>query len=391
LPLDVKNAVKAKMVDIIIVKSDPIMNTPTLRDQKIVRSLRKKYSIIGLGWNRRGQGTTMETTDSDIDVRLFKVKGVSNFESHGTLRYLPYMLVFWMWVFIKLCKYRPKIIHACNLDSFFPAYIYKVLFRKKIVFDVFDRYAMAYIPKDRNVFFSALYSFVNRVEEEFARRSDVLINISDEMLTTYKKRPKYCVTIMNCSEDYTRNRLKVEQKGLKLLFTGHLRRGRGLELLLDIVKNLRDTQLIITGRVEDKGLLNSIAGFSNIIYKGFLDHSQVLDLEATSDVMIALYDLDLQIQNKYVMGNKLFEAMMFGVPIITNVAKAIVSETDCGLIVDYKDIEQIKEAIIILGNSPELRKRLGANGRKAFLEKYNWNIMEQRLYTVYEDLLKLQT
>jgi glycosyltransferase involved in cell wall biosynthesis len=248
---------------------------------------------------------------------------------------------------------------------------------------------MAYIPKDRNTFFKVLYSFVNRVEEEFAKRSDVLINISDEMLTTYKKRPKNCVTLMNCSENYMIDRLNVEQKGLKLLFTGHLRRGRGLELLLDIVKNLEDTQLIITGRVEDKGLLNSIAGLSNIIYKGFLDHNQVLDLEANSDAMIALYDLNLQAQNKYVMGNKLFEAMMFGVPIITNVAKEIVSETDCGVIVDYDDTEQVKEAIIMLRDNPELRKRLGTNGRQAFLKKYNWNIMEQRLYTVYDNLLKL--
>jgi glycosyltransferase involved in cell wall biosynthesis len=250
---------------------------------------------------------------------------------------------------------------------------------------------MAYIPKERNIFFNALYSFVNRIEEEFARRSDVLVNISDEMLTTYKKRPKNCITIMNCSEDYMTDKLKVEQKGFKLLYTGHLRKGRGLELLLDMVKNLKDTQLIITGRVEDKELLNDIEGLSNIIYKGFLSHNQVLDLEEGADAMIALYDLNLQAQNKYVMGNKLFEAMMFGVPIITNVAKEIVNETDCGVIVDYDDTEQIKQAITMLKDSPELRKRLGTNGRKAFLKKYNWDIMEQRLYTVYDNLFKLQS
>jgi glycosyltransferase involved in cell wall biosynthesis len=283
--------------------------------------------------------------------------------------------------------YRPKIVHACNLDSFIPSYVYKLLFRKKLVFDVFDRYAMAYIPKNKNFFFKVLYSLVNRVEEEFARKSDVLINISDEMLTTYKKRPKNYVTILNCSEDHMTDRIKDEQKGFKLLFTGHLRKGRGLESLLEIVKNLKDTQLIITGRVEDKKLLNSVAGFSNIIYKGFLDHNQILDLEANSSAMIALYDLKLQAQNKYVMGNKLFEAMMFGVPIITNVAEGIVDETGCGVVVNYDDTEQIKEQIIMLRDNPELRKRLGDNGRKAFLEKYNWNLMENRLFGIYDTLL----
>jgi glycosyltransferase involved in cell wall biosynthesis len=301
------------------------------------------------------------------------------------------MLIFWAWVLIKLCVYRPKAVHACNLDTVLPSYVYKRLFRKKLVFDVFDRYAMAYIPRNRSLFFKLLYSFVNWIEEEFAKSSDVLINISDEMLTTYKRRPRNCTTIMNCSQDHMTNRSKVENNGFKLLFTGHLRPGRGLELLPDIVKNLKDTQLIITGRIEDKKLLNKIDGVSNIIYKGYLGHNEVLDLEVNSDAMIALYDLNLQIQNKYVMGNKLFEAMMFGVPVITNVAQEIVNEADCGVIVEYDNTEQIKQAIITLRDNPELRKRLGANGRKAFLEKYNWKFMEQRLYTVYDSLLNRQT
>jgi glycosyltransferase involved in cell wall biosynthesis len=371
--------------DIVLVKSDSIMNLPSLRDQKIIRSLRKKYSINVLGWNR--EGTSTGSSHHETDLRLFNVRATYGYEPYGTLRYLPHLLIFWIWVFIKLCVYRPKIIHACNLDSIFPSYFYKILFRKKLVFDVFDRYAMAYIPKDKNLFFRMLYTFVNWVEEEFAKSSDVLINISDEILTTYRRRPKNCTTIMNCSEDHITYRSRVEGNAFRLLFTGHIRPGRGLEVLPDIVKNLKGTELIITGRIEDRNLLNKIDGASNIIYQGFLDHKEVLDLEANSDVMVALYDLNLQTQNKYVIGNKLFEAMMCGLPVVTNVAQDIVNETECGIIVEYDNLEQIKEAIIKLKDNPELRKRLGANGRKAFLEKYNWNVMEQRLYKVYDNLL----
>jgi glycosyltransferase involved in cell wall biosynthesis len=91
------------------------------------------------------------------------------------------------------------------------------------------------------------------------------------------------------------------------------------------------------------------------------------------------------------MGNKLFEAMMCGVPIITNVATEIVNETQCGITVDYNDIEQIKEAIANLRDDPELRKRLGDNGRKAFLQKYNWAAMEQKLFKIYDSLLGKKT
>lgn len=374
------------LIDIVVVKSDPIMNQPSLRDQKIIKSLRKKYSVIVLGWNR--EGATIQSDNKERDIVLFNVRASYGYERYGTLHFLPYMLIFWMWVFIKLCRYRPKSIHTCNLDSFFPSYIYKILFRKKLVFDVFDRYAMAFIPRNRSLFFRMLYSFVNWIEEEFAKNSDVLINVSDEMLKTYRKRPKNCTAIMNCSEDHMISRSKTQQNDFKILFTGHLRQGRGLELLPDIVKSLKGTQLIITGRVEDKKLLNRIDGISNIIYHGFLDHDKVLDLEAGSDVMIALYDLNLQTQNKFVMGNKLFEAMMFGKPIISNVAQELIKEVNCGIVVDYSNVDQLREAIVTLRDNPELCKRLGDNGRKAFLEKYNWNIMEQRLYKIYDSLLK---
>ena len=62
-----------------------------------------------------------------------------------------------------------------------------------------------------------------------------------------------------------------------------------------------------------------------------------LGLEARSDAIVALYD-PLVLWNNITLPNKLFEAMMCGVPIITNIATEIVNETQCGIIVDYDNI-----------------------------------------------------
>lgn len=61
-------------------------------------------------------------------------------------------------------------------------------------------------------------------------------------------------------------------------------------------------------------------------------------------------------------------------------------EVSCGLIVDYDDTNQIKNAIVTLRDKPELRRELGDNGRKALLQKYNWHIMDKELLKVYENL-----
>jgi glycosyltransferase involved in cell wall biosynthesis len=213
--------------------------------------------------------------------------------------------------------------------------------------------------------------------------------VSDELLKTYGKRPKICLTIMNCSEDQIESVPKVKSNLFRVLFSGHIKKGRGLEVLSDIVKDLKDVDLVITGRVEDKQLLNKLNGLSNLTYLGYLDENKLLQLEANSDAMVALYDLNLQTQNEFVVGNKLFKSMMLGIPIITNVAREIVKETGCGILVDYDNSDELRNAIINLKSNTELSKTLGENGRKSFLQKYNWKIMEQRLYDIYDGLLNL--
>ena len=117
-----------------------------------------------------------------------------------------------------------------------------------------------------------------------------------------------------------------------------------------------------------------------------LDDSALLEIEASSNIMVAFYD-PVFFRNNMPLPNKIFEAMMCSTPIVTNVAQEIVNESECAIVVEYDNIKQIKEAIITLRDNPQLCKRLGDNGRKAFIEKYNWSIMEKRLYKVYEDLL----
>jgi glycosyltransferase involved in cell wall biosynthesis len=354
---------------------------------QIIKSLSKRYSIIALGWNR--QPKPLELTNEESNLKLFNLKAPYGYERYGTIKLTAYFPIFWIWIFLKLCFHRPKCIHACDLATILPCFIYKVLFRKRLVFDILDRYGMTYVPKNSNVFLRTLYVIVNSVEEFFAKNSDVLITVSDKMLLSFRKKPKNCMTIMNCPEEHLITPLKLETNSdnFRILFTGAIREGRGLEAICNIMGDLKDTQLLITGKIKDMNLQTKINGIKNIKYHGFLDRKKLLDLEANSDAMIALYDLNLQRQYEYGMANKVLEAMMCGLPVITNISHELINDTKCGIIVEYDNVEQIKKAIISLRNDPKLRRFCGANGRKAFLEKYNWARMEEKLYNLYENLL----
>ena len=363
------------MVDIVIIRSNPVVYDP--RVAKIVRSLGKRYSISVLGWNRTG--ALKKTIDNYIvDLKLFNLKAPL-----GKPSLILYYPLFWIWVLIKLFVYRPRVVHACDVDTILPCYLYKIIFRKRLVFDVFDRYAMAYIPPK----LTALYSLVNLFEGFFGKKADVLITVWENVQSTFRRKPKRCAIIMNCPEDHAIDKVKSENDVMILVYTGNIRRDRGLEEITAAIKDLKNVEFVIAGGIIDNELLDRMLRVSNVKYKGVLQPSDALDLEASSDVMVALYDLNVPL-NRVSMSNKHFEAMMCGIPLITNVGRELINEVDYGIMVGYNDVNQIKAAVVYLRDDIELRRRLGNNGRKAFLQKYNWTIMEQELYKIYENLLE---
>jgi glycosyltransferase involved in cell wall biosynthesis len=66
----------------------------------------------------------------------------------------------------------------------------------------------------------------------------------------------------------------------------------------------------------------------------------------------------------------------------------ILEEDECGICVNPLDPQDIANAINYLISHPEEAKRMGENGRRAVLEKYNWSIEEKKLIQFYEEVLK---
>jgi hypothetical protein len=134
-------------------------------------------------------------------------------------------------------------------------------------------------------------------------------------------------------------------------------------------------------------LLDKILETSNVKYKGLLQLGDTLELEAYSDVIIILYDLNEPINN-FATPNKLFEAIMFGLLLITNRVPELINRVYYNIRINYNDINQIQAAVVVyLRDNIELCT-LGNNVHKAFLQKYNWTEMEQELYKIHGNLLK---
>lgn len=373
------------MTDVVLVRASIVTHDP--RVYKIVGSLSKRYSVLVLGWNREIVKKPLKRYVVDLEEMNFKTPYGKPDAIHFSYMII-YFAVFWAWVLMKLVRYKPKVVHACDLDVVLPCFLYKLIFRKKLVFDVFDRYGMTFIPATSKI----LYSTINFIEELFSKNADVLITISENSLKTFRKRPKNAAIIMNYAADIASDTEKLNEREekkdnvLRLVYTGGIKKGRSLENIAVAINNLKNVELIIAGMIVDKRLFDQIMTFPNVKYRGFLYPKDCLIFEANADVMIALYDLKIA-WNSITTANKVFEAMMCGIPIITNVSPELVNKLDFGFMVDYDNITEIRKAVILLRDNSELRLRLGRNGRKAFLEKYNWTKMEKQLYEIYENLI----
>jgi glycosyltransferase involved in cell wall biosynthesis len=86
---------------------------------------------------------------------------------------------------------------------------------------------------------------------------------------------------------------------------------------------------------------------------------------------------------------KIFEYMACGVPILGSDLPTItpfVMNAGAGMVTDCTRPEPLADGILRILNDEAAWLRMSRNGRQAFLTEYNWEVMEQRLFTVYEDL-----
>jgi glycosyltransferase involved in cell wall biosynthesis len=381
------------LTDVVIVRSNFIVYDTGL--VRIIRSLSKRYSTVAFGWNREGRRSydidnlkkeiLGKTSNRSIGLKILKINAPIR---ESLLRnYLPlivFLPIFWTWIFIYLVIYKPKIVHACDLDTVIPCYLYKKIFRKKMVFYIFDRFALTYIPKK----FKMLYRTVHNIEEYCSNGSDTLITVGKKVLDTFERKPKCCAIILNSPEDYNlENKENCEDKSFRIVYGGHIMPDRGLENICSAITDLSNVEFYIYGPVIDKKLLGEIVSIPNVKYQGYLTSShEYYKSIMKADAMIAVYSPNVE-SFSITMHNKTYEAMMCGIPLITNLSPEFVKDTGFGIIVEYNNIDEIRSAIISLKEDPELCKKLGKNGRKAYLEKYSWKEEEKELYRIYDYLL----
>ena len=178
-----------------------------------------------------------------------------------------------------------------------------------------------------------------------------------------------------------------EKRG-EVCYIGGISAIRGIREVVAAMEISRSgARLNIGGRFENTALETEVKnspGWEKVNELGFVDRSGVREVLGRSVGGLVTF---LPLPNHVdAQPNKMFEYMSAGIPVIASdfpLWREIIEGADCGLCVDPAVPAEIAAAIDRLVEEPELAQRMGENGRKAVLEKYNWPVEEKKLLDLY--------
>jgi glycosyltransferase involved in cell wall biosynthesis len=145
---------------------------------------------------------------------------------------------------------------------------------------------------------------------------------------------------------------------------------------------------------EDRGDFDkavAAAGLSNRFeVVPWLPFGEAYDKMRHCDIGMVLFQPG-RLNHVHALPHKLFDYMLAELPVIvpdfaTEVSR-IVGEAGCGLMVNTGEPRQIADALRTLARDPGRRNSMGALGRAAVLERYNWEVEAGTLIKCYQELM----
>ena len=174
---------------------------------------------------------------------------------------------------------------------------------------------------------------------------------------------------------------------------GGLNFNRGITSLVHAA-NLTDCTIYLGGKFDSadyEAHLRTLPGFSRVEYLGHLNRQQVLETLQKSQVGIATLLNVGQYDKLWNLPTKVYEYMALSIPCVlsdTPYIRQAAEKYRFGICVDPADPQQIAAAIRHLLDHPDEARQMGENGRRAIKEEFNWGIEEQKLFALYENILK---
>lgn len=267
--------------------------------------------------------------------------------------------------------------------------------KKKVVFDSHEFYYDQF--KSRQGFISNLFATVySKYEDCICKKIDAVIFPCTKMgKNVFEGRCKRSVQIDNyviLNENIIPHEFLIDSFNPILCYAGTISESRGLTNTIRAAYRA-NTKLLLAGSFSSESYkmkLKRMKEFNCVEFFGVCTSKEVDAIYNNSTVGTALLLPEGQYYIVDNMSTKVYEYMQKKMPVIISSSpfvQSVMKDYKFGICVDPENIDEIVEAINFLKNNPAEAKMMGEEGRKAVLEKYNWNKEEKKLFNLYGELL----
>lgn len=285
---------------------------------------------------------------------------------------------------------RVELIHvftACNRSALYEKMIFSIIAKltfSKVIFNFRDAIDINY-KNYLKIEWKIILKFISVFDvllSQYASQNKFLINEGIEST-------KLAYIHNGINKDEFLNLSKTQSSEfVDILFIGEVGNRKGVDTIIEAALLMREEIKL------EKPFKISIYGPE--IYKGYKEKYQKIINESGLDDIVKFYspilgsdkyerlsqcDVFILPSNSEGFPNSILEAMLYGKPVVTTGVGALeelIQDGVNGFKITVKNSCELKEKLILLINTRELRNNIGAQAKKMILEKYEIkNIVEQ--------------
>lgn len=225
-----------------------------------------------------------------------------------------------------------------------------------------------------------------------------IILISDGLKDAYNnkniidmKKIKVAHDAADCVADFSKKaKLKGVNTNLEIGYIGHLYKGRGIDLIIDMADQLPQHNFHVVGGmsrdVEYWRSVLKIRDVKNVYFYGYVPPAETVKYRNSFDILLAPYAKSVSVygSNKstssYMSPLKIFEYMAHRKPIIVSdlpVLREVFSDSSA-IFASPEDLSSWVSSVSRL-ECAGLRARISENAYNRFIENYTWNIRAEKV------------
>lgn len=308
----------------------------------------------------------------------------------------PQRALVWLQILKRLRRERPDLVHSHDPELL----LFARLFRPaRLVYDCHEFVAAGmltrpWIPRPLRPLLAALAS---RMEPLLARQVDRIVVAAPGQTELFARAGRPTTLLHNFPPPGRQPRER-RSDGKTLIHVGAHAEVRGCRDMIEAVRRVRlriaGVRLLLVGpfnhrpyEAEMRRLILEYGLEETVQLVGAVPYQDLPDWLARADVgLVAIRPTPQHVGS---IATKLFDYMMAGIPVVaTNLpeSRRFVEQAQCGLLVRPEDPESMATAIVTVLEDRQLARAMGANGRRAYEERFNWASEEKKLLALYEGL-----